>query len=121
MAYSIDYKKRAAEYKDAGHTFGELREAFKIPPITCYGWKEKFQNGYFEQKSVRQRKRKIDREKLKQAVKEKPDAYLRELARQFGCTPQAVFMLLKLKITVKKRPLPTVKNQKRNGMNLQQS
>ncbi|MDR0495344.1 MAG: transposase [Treponema sp.] len=38
-----------------------------------------------------------------QTVKEKPDAYLSELARQFGCTPQTVFyMLLKLKITVKK-------------------
>jgi transposase len=119
MAYSIDYKKRAVEYKDAGHTFGELREAFKIPPITYYGWKEKLQNGYFEKKFARQRKRKIDREKLKQAVKEKPDAYLHELARQFGCTPQAVFyMLLKMKITVKKRPLPTVKNQKTNALSL---
>jgi transposase len=122
MAYSIDYKKRATEYKDAGHTFEELREAFKIPPITYYDWKEKLQNGYFEKKFVRQRKRKIDREKLKQAVKEKPDAYLSELAQQFDCTPQAVFyMLLKMKITVKKRPLPTVKNLKRNGLCLPQS
>jgi transposase len=39
----------------------------------------------------------------KQAVKEKPDAYLCELAQQFDCTPQAVFyILLKMKITVKK-------------------
>jgi transposase len=119
MAYGIDYKKWAVEYKDAGHTFDELREAFKIPPITYYDWKEKLQNGYFEKKFVRQRKRKIDREKLKQAVKEKPDAYLFELAQQFGCTPQAVFyMLLKLKITLKKRPLPVRRNQKRNGPNL---
>jgi hypothetical protein len=59
MAYSIDYKKRAVEYKDAGHTL---------------------------------------------------------LAQQFGCTPQAVFyMLLKLKITVKKRPLPIQKNRKINA------
>jgi len=34
MAYSEDYRKRAIEYKDSGHTFGELREAFKIPPLT---------------------------------------------------------------------------------------
>jgi transposase len=119
MAYSNDYKKRAVEYKDAGHTFEELREAFKIPPITCYDWKDKFENGYFEKKFVRQRERKTDREKLKQAVKEKPDAYLYELAKQFDCTPQAVFyMLLKLEITLKKRPLPTVKNQKRTAPNL---
>ncbi|MDR0472511.1 MAG: hypothetical protein LBH43_02400 [Treponema sp.] len=36
------------EYKGAGHTFGELREAFKIPPITYYGWEGKLQNGCFE-------------------------------------------------------------------------
>ena len=30
MAYSIDYRKRAVEYKDSGHTFKELKEAFKI-------------------------------------------------------------------------------------------
>jgi transposase len=119
MAYSIDYRKRAVEYKDAGHTFEELKEAFKIPPITYYDWTGKLENGYYEQEFVRERKRKIDREEPKQAVKEKPDAYLYELAQQFDCTPQAVFyMLLKLKITLKKRPLPTVKNRKRNALNL---
>ena len=46
---------------------------------------------------------KIDREKLRQAVAEKPDAYLRELAKQFDCTAQAVFYMLgKLGITLKK-------------------
>jgi len=34
MAYSNDYRKRTVEYKDTGHTFVELREAFKIPPLT---------------------------------------------------------------------------------------
>ena len=92
MAYSIDYKKRAVEYKDSGHSFNELREAFKIPPVTYYDWKEKLENGYYETKSVRERKRKIDREKLKQAVKENPDAYLQELARPFGCTPPSRFL-----------------------------
>jgi hypothetical protein len=68
MAYSIDYKKRAVEYKDAGHTFEELREAFEIPPITYYGWKEKLQNGYFEKKFARQRKRKIDKMRINKGV-----------------------------------------------------
>jgi len=56
-------------------------------------------------KVKRQRKCKIDREKLRQAVAEKPDAYLlRELAKQFDCTSQAVFyMLRKLGITLKKK------------------
>jgi len=31
MAYSIDYIKRAVAYKQEGHTFKQLREAFGIP------------------------------------------------------------------------------------------
>ena len=105
MAYIIDYKKRAVEYKDSGHTFKELEEAFKIPPITYYDWKEKLSSGYYETQPKRERTRKIDKEKLRQAVADTPDAYLHELAALFGCTPQAVFyMRIKLNITLKKRP-----------------
>jgi transposase len=104
MAYSIDYRKRAVEHKDSGHTFKELAEAFKIPPITYYDWKEKLSNGYYETKQKRERSRKINKEKLRQAVADTPDAYLYELAALFDCTPQAVFyMLIKLDITLKKR------------------
>jgi len=92
-------------FKDNGHTFKELEEAFKIPAATCYAWKKKLKNGYNGEKVYRERNRKIDKEKLRQAVEEKPDAYLHELAQQFGCTVQAVFrMLKKLKITLKKKP-----------------
>jgi transposase len=119
MAYSIDYKKRAVEYKDQGHTFNELREAFGIPPVTYYQWKERLESGYYEQKHTRERLRKIDRDVLRQAVANKPDAYLYELAQIFGCTPQAVFyMLEKLKIPLKKRPLPIVKNPKSNVLSI---
>jgi len=119
MAYSMDYRKRAVEYKDAGHTFKELEEAFKIPPITYYDWKEKLSTGYYETKPKVERSRKIDKEKLRQAVADNPDAYLHELAAMFGCTPQAVFyMLIKLKITLKKRPLPMRKNLKGNARGL---
>lgn len=52
MAYSKDYRKRAVEYKDEGHTFQELREVFKIPPVTYYDWKEKIENGYYEESKV---------------------------------------------------------------------
>jgi len=110
MAYSEDYRKRAIEYKDSGHTFGELWEAFKIPPRTYYDWKQKSADGYYDRKVKRQRRRKIDREKLRQAVAEKPDAYLRELAQQFSCTATAVFYMLgKLGISLKKKPSPTAR------------
>ena len=121
MAYSKDFVKQAVAYKDAGHTFRQLREAFGIPSETFYLWKEKLENGYYEApKTRKQRSRKIDKEKLRQAVKENPDMYLYELAEPFGCTPQAVFyMLQSLNITLKKRPLPITKSLKINVQNIQ--
>jgi transposase len=114
MAYSMDYRKRAVEYKDEGHSFKELREAFKIPPETYYDWKEKMDCGYYDTKTKVSRSGKIDKVALKKAVEERPDAYLRELAKPFGVTPQSVFYCLKeMDITLKKRHLLTLKNQKK--------
>jgi transposase len=105
MSYSKDYKERAVAYKQEGHTFKQLREAFDIPPLTYYDWKEKLESGYYDVTIKRERTGKIDKEKLKQAVARRPDAYLYELAEPFGCTPQAVFYMLEtLHITLKKRP-----------------
>jgi len=117
--YSIDFIKCAVAYKDAGHSFRELKNTFNIPSETYYQWKDKLNNGYTGEKIFRERKRKIDKEKLKKAVEDRPDIYLFELADMFSCTPQAVFyMLEKLKITRKKSPLPTMKNPKKNVQNL---
>jgi transposase len=118
MAYSKDFVTRAVAYKHEGHTFSQLREAFGITSKTFYEWEEKLENGHYETKPTRERKRKIDKEKLRLAVAEKPDAYLRELAGQFGCSPQAVFLMLrKLDITLKKRPLLMRRNQKGSAVN----
>ena len=117
--YGMDYRLRAVAYKDEGHTFRELKEAFKIPPETYYQWKEKLESGYYDAEVIRERKRKIDKNELKRMVSEKPDSYLRELACRFHCTESAVFSALeKLKITRKKRALPITKNPKRNALNI---
>jgi hypothetical protein len=103
MAYSTDFIKRALAYRQAGHTFAQLREAFGIPSATYYGWEAKLDKGYYDIKIKRERRRKIGKEALKQAVEEKPDAFLKEYAQQFNCTPTAVFYALeKLNITRKK-------------------
>jgi transposase-like protein len=110
MAYSMDFRERAVAYKQEGHTFKQLREAFGIPSETYYEWKGNFESGYYGTKVKRERNRKIDKDGLKQEIAEKPDAYLRELAEKYGCTESAVFYALKkLSIT---RPLPIMKNQK---------
>jgi len=119
MAYSIDFIRRAVAYRQEGHTFAQLREAFDIPSATYYDWEAKLNNGHFDITIRRERRRKIDKEELKKAVAENPDAFLKEYAEQFNCTPTAVFYALeKLNITRKKRLLPILKNQNRNGRSL---
>jgi transposase len=111
MAYSVDYKQRAVAYKGEGHTFKELYEAFKIPSTTYYEWKRRLEKGVLGLKVKQTRRRKIDPEELKRVVKEKPDAYLREIAEKFDCSTTAVHKRLEaMKITYKKRHLPTQKN-----------
>jgi transposase len=117
--YSIDFIRCAVAYKGEGHTFRELKDTFNIPSETYYLWKEKLENGYNGSKVFRERTRKIDKEKLKKAIEEKPDAYLYELAQLFDCSPQAVFLMLeKLKITRKKSPSVIVKDPKKNARDL---
>ena len=115
MAYSIDFRRKAVEYRQKGHTFDELREAFGIPPETYYQWKERIDSGYYDTERPKQeRLRKIDKEKLRQAVLEKPDIFLHELARMFDCTPQSVHnMLKKLGITRKKNYSRTARHPRR--------
>jgi transposase len=104
MAYSIDFIKRAVAYKREGHTFKQLREAFDISSATYYDWSKKLQSDFeFGVKAKLQRNRKIDKAALKQAVAQNPDAFLKEYAEQFNCTPSAVYYaLVNLNITRKK-------------------
>ena len=117
MTYSRDFIEAAVAFKQNGHTFKQLRETYGIPAETFYQWEARLNSGYYDvQRPKQERNRKINKELLKKAVAETPDAFLYELAVLFSCSSQAIFsMLQKLNITVKKRPLPTVKNPKHSA------
>jgi transposase len=123
MAYSIDYRAAAIEFKQSGHTFVELKEVFKITARTYYQWLElREKTGSLQFRNAKERQRKIDPEKLKQALEEKPDAYLRELAAKFDVSTTAIHKRLKkYKITYKKRRLLTLKSPKKTEPNLSQN
>jgi len=114
MAYSKDYRQAAIEFKQDGHTFEELKSVFKITARTYYQWVELLETtGSLQYRNASTRQGKIDTEKLKQAVEERPDAYLRELAAEFGVSTTAIHKHLeKHKITYKKRRSHTPKNAK---------
>jgi transposase len=115
MAYSEDFREAAVAYKDNGHTFAELKEAFGIDHKSYANWKKLYrETGSYAKREVKRKSKKIDISRLKQAIEEKPDAYLRELAEPFKCTTTAVHNALKkLKITLKKRRLRTPKSLKK--------
>jgi transposase len=104
MAYSEDYRKRAIEYMDKGHTGKELYEVFGIYPSAIERWRKLLSaTGSLKTQYKETRRGKIDLEKLTEALKEQPEAYLKSHAIKFDCTKQAVHYALKrLKVTNKK-------------------
>jgi transposase len=120
MAYSIDYRKAAIEFKRSGHTFKQLKEVFRIAPHTYYQWLKLLEKtGSLQFGNAKTRRRKISSEELIRAVEEKPDSYLRELAEKFACSSTAVYKRLKkLGFTYKKRRSHTLKNQMKRERNL---
>ena len=118
MAYDKKFRERAIAFKEGGATFVELKAVFGIDRKTFFAWiKLRDETGeVVPNRPPQVRRRKIDKEKLKLAVQENPDAYLKELAKLFNCSAPAVFYALKkMGITLKKRRSLTLKNPKKNG------
>jgi transposase len=105
MSYSIDFRKKVMEYLDAGHTFREARETFRISMTAINAWRKKYkETGEIKDKPLRRHFKKLDPEKLKAYVSEHPDAYLKEIGEAFACSDTAVRKAFKrLGITHKKR------------------
>jgi len=105
MSYEIKYRKRVVEYKLEGNTLKKTRETFKVSRITIKTWLKQYRGeGQLEKKELNRSCKKINPDKLKEYVAVHPDAYLQEIADEFGCDESAVRKALrKLKITRKKR------------------
>ena len=105
MAYEKKYRQRVLKYLEAGHTQQATAETFGVSTATIKEWKKRIQTG--EGLNVRDRQRrpkKIDPEKLRDYVLANPDAYISEIASEFGCVRSAVQKALKKSgITRKKR------------------
>ena len=104
MKYDIKYRRRALDYWGEGHSKKETAEVFKVDPSTLHRWKSRLnETGKLEPKKVIQPWRKIDPERLMEILAERPDAYLKEIAEEFGCSDVAILKALRrLKISRKK-------------------
>jgi transposase-like protein len=105
MAYSDDFKKRALEYREEGHTIKETCEVFKIGTTTLKKWMRLFLAGETLKNKKRKRESKVyPAEKIRAYNEANPLATLSQIAKHFGGSVSGADSALKrLKITFKKR------------------
>jgi transposase len=104
MSYDVKYRKRAVAYWNEGHSKRATAIVFKVDPSTLQNWKKQLkETDSLEPKKRRETWRKVNPEGLKKYVEEHPDAYLKEIAEEFNCSPVAIlYALRRLKISRKK-------------------
>ena len=112
MSYPTKYRERTIEYRQEGHTLEETKEVFHVSISTIRKWEKQLrEEGDLEKKPVQRSFRTIDPEKLRTYVTEHPDAYQKEMAKEFHCSESGIREVLKkLNITRKKRP-PAIRNR----------
>ncbi|NQP55086.1 IS630 family transposase [Streptococcus suis] len=96
MAYSLDFRKKVLAYYDKTSSITEASVVFDISRNTIYQWlKLKETTGELHHQVKGTKPRKVDREKLKNYLEAHPDAFLTEIASEFGCHPTAIHYALK--------------------------
>jgi transposase len=96
MAYETIFRKRGIEYKETGHTFKEMYEAFGVDSKRYYSRKKQLEEtGSLAYKPPKERNRKTNKKELLRLLGEHPDWYLREFAEKFDVWPQAIHKMLK--------------------------
>jgi transposase len=117
MAYDVVFRKRVIEYKEAGHTFKDVQEAFGVDSKRYYSWKKQLeQTGSLEYKSPKERRGEINKSELARLLEEHPDWYLREFAEKLNVCQRAIYkMFKKLGVTHKKKRLPILKSLRKSG------
>ena len=109
MSKDKDLRLSAVLYRLDGHTYVETAKIFHASVSAIRVWVQKYQEtGDLSDKPLNRGFKKIDPDKLRTYVKERPDDTQQEIADAFGCTNQAVSKALKrLKITRKKKRFAT--------------
>ena len=81
-AYSIDLRKRIVEQVKKGSSVENAARRYKVSTRSAYRYVEAERRGELEPKSSWGGSRKVEPEKLREAVARRPDATLAELAQE---------------------------------------
>ena len=115
IACSIDFRKKVLAYCERTGSITEASHVFQISRNTIYGWlKLREKTGELNHQVKGTKPRKVDRDRLKNYLTDNPDAYLTEIASEFGWHPTTIHYALKDGLHSKKRTTPTMnKTQKK--------
>ena len=104
MRYDKKYREGAVEYRIEGHKLEETSKTFKVVRTTLKKWLKKYkETGDLSDKPLNRSPKKICPEKLREYLRENPDAYQSEIAEVFASSQPAVSQAMKkAKITRKK-------------------
>ena len=107
MAYSIDFRKKVLCYCERTGSVTEASHVFQISRNTIYGWlKLKEKAGELNHQVKGTKPRKVDRDRLKNYLTDNPDAYLTEIASEFGWHPTTIHYALKAMGYTRKKKEP---------------
>ena len=96
MSYDVRYRKRTLEYYHNGHTFRETCKIFGLSSYTLSKWINLLNTtGQLKDEKRKPKTGKIDREKLREYLRENPDAYQSEIAEYFNCSQSLVCYMLR--------------------------
>ncbi len=111
MAYSKDLRQRVIEFiKEGEGSPPQAAQLFKIGRATIYRWLNRSE--LISSKPGPKGPRKINLKALQQAVEEKPDSYLAELAERFKVSLNTISYTLK-KMNLSRKKNHALRREKR--------
>ena len=92
--YSNDLRNRILAYYDDNHTQKETCAVFNISRSALTDWvklRRETGSADLRPRPKRRKSKKIDRQKLKEYISSHPEAYLYEIASEFGVVSSAIY------------------------------
>lgn len=119
MTYSLDLRNKTLKYIENGGTWSSASQTFGVAIRTLAHWLRRKKQNNLSPKARQKGAYKIDEDLLKDFIAKNPDAYLREIAKEFKTTISAIFYACnRSKITLKKRRRTTRKEMKKRDGSL---
>ncbi len=107
MTYPVSFRRKVLAHIEEGMGKREAARLFKISPNTLYLW---LSSSDLQPRHGALRRRKIDKERLRQHVQEHPDLYLRERAAHFDVSINAMWKAMRKLGYRKKKSAGTAKD-----------